>query len=307
MASNVNPYNINGAYPVAGQDNDSQGFRDNFTNIRSNFTYIKKELEALQSRGVFKTELPADAGGSTSGLDNNFNGSLVSNALIKGFRDVVGAVTLDNDVATVAVDAAPVQTLTTSLPITNLLFTNWPVGSYMAVKIKIITSGASQVIMLPVEVSENVNTISGLDVPTGALTLDVAGAYWFEFSSLDGGAIVAIRDLSRNPVATVTHADSATTATTVTAAAQPSITSVGTLSSLTVTGTIVGKSTLSQHADSADDALVTTSIRVGVQSAIGAAGDKAGYIIADTDYVYVCTADYDGTTHIWKRAALVAY
>jgi len=32
--SNINPNNINAAYPVAGVDNDSQGFRDNFTNIK---------------------------------------------------------------------------------------------------------------------------------------------------------------------------------------------------------------------------------------------------------------------------------
>ena len=30
MASNINPNNIDTTYPVAGQDNDSQGFRDNF-------------------------------------------------------------------------------------------------------------------------------------------------------------------------------------------------------------------------------------------------------------------------------------
>ena len=35
MASSINPNNIDTTYPVAGQDNDSQGFRDNFTNIKS--------------------------------------------------------------------------------------------------------------------------------------------------------------------------------------------------------------------------------------------------------------------------------
>ena len=35
MASNINPNNIDGTYPVAGQDNDSQGFRTNFTNIKT--------------------------------------------------------------------------------------------------------------------------------------------------------------------------------------------------------------------------------------------------------------------------------
>jgi hypothetical protein len=37
--SNINPNNINGSYPIAGQDNDSQGFRDNFTNILNNFNF----------------------------------------------------------------------------------------------------------------------------------------------------------------------------------------------------------------------------------------------------------------------------
>ena len=35
MASSINPSNVDGTYPVAGQDNDSQGFRDNFTNIKT--------------------------------------------------------------------------------------------------------------------------------------------------------------------------------------------------------------------------------------------------------------------------------
>ena len=47
MASLVNPSNINGNFPIAGQDNDSQGFRDNFTNIRNNFTFIKAEVELM--------------------------------------------------------------------------------------------------------------------------------------------------------------------------------------------------------------------------------------------------------------------
>jgi hypothetical protein len=49
MASNINPYNIDHTYPVAGQDNDSQGFRDNFTNTRNNFIQTKSEIETLQA------------------------------------------------------------------------------------------------------------------------------------------------------------------------------------------------------------------------------------------------------------------
>lgn len=52
MASSINTGNIDGAYPVAGQDNSSQGFRDNFTNIKTNFGYAKSELEDLQTKAV---------------------------------------------------------------------------------------------------------------------------------------------------------------------------------------------------------------------------------------------------------------
>ena len=34
MASNIDNTSIDATYPIAGQDNDSQGFRDNFTVIK---------------------------------------------------------------------------------------------------------------------------------------------------------------------------------------------------------------------------------------------------------------------------------
>lgn len=36
-------------------------------------------------------------------------------------------------------------------------------------------------------------------------------------------------------------------------------------------------------------------------TAIGASGDKQGMIAWDTDYIYICTADYDGSTEVWRR------
>ena len=65
--SSINPNNIDGTYPIAGQDNDSQGFRDNFTNIKNNFTFAYDELADLQSKAVLKSAL----NGST--LDNTLS------------------------------------------------------------------------------------------------------------------------------------------------------------------------------------------------------------------------------------------
>ena len=48
MASSIISSTIDETYPVAGQDNDSQGFRDNFTIMKDNFSYAKSEIETLQ-------------------------------------------------------------------------------------------------------------------------------------------------------------------------------------------------------------------------------------------------------------------
>ena len=37
---------IDQTFPVAGQDNDSQGFRDNFSNIKTSLTKVKADLDA---------------------------------------------------------------------------------------------------------------------------------------------------------------------------------------------------------------------------------------------------------------------
>ena len=57
MASNINPNNIDTTYPVAGQDNDSQGFRDNFTNIKNNFSSAETEIDDLQAKVIVKSAL----------------------------------------------------------------------------------------------------------------------------------------------------------------------------------------------------------------------------------------------------------
>ena len=52
MTSLINPNNIDGGYPVAGQDNNSQGFRDNFTNTKVNFQYAEQEITDLQDQVI---------------------------------------------------------------------------------------------------------------------------------------------------------------------------------------------------------------------------------------------------------------
>lgn len=59
MTSNINYAAINQNFPVAGQDNDTQVFRDNFGQIKDNFEAAKTEIEDLQDNAV-RTDGPND-------------------------------------------------------------------------------------------------------------------------------------------------------------------------------------------------------------------------------------------------------
>jgi hypothetical protein len=68
MASNIISETIDGAYPVAGVDNDTQGFRDNFTIIKTGLATAQSEITVLQDNTPKLNE------------SNDFLGSDVTNA-----------------------------------------------------------------------------------------------------------------------------------------------------------------------------------------------------------------------------------
>ena len=70
MASNINTTGLDDLYPVAGVDNDSQGFRDNFANIKTNLGHAATEITALQN-GVARVDGNNDFGGNEI-YDANF-------------------------------------------------------------------------------------------------------------------------------------------------------------------------------------------------------------------------------------------
>lgn len=47
-----------------------------------------------------------------------------------------------------------------------------------------------------------------------------------------------------------------------------------------------------------------TQVKSAPASALGASGDKRGMFAFDTNYVYICTANYSGSANVWKRVAI---
>jgi hypothetical protein len=55
-----------------------------------------------------------------------------------------------------------------------------------------------------------------------------------------------------------------------------------------------------------DDAMII-NISKTPASSIGAIGDKRGMIAWNSNYIYICTANYDGSTAIWRRAEIATW
>ena len=198
MSSNINPNNIDGTYPIAGQDNNSQGFRDNFTQTKVNFQYAADEINDLQSKGIFKAALTGSAG-----LDNNMDGALLYAALIQDFSAVKIAPTPISGTLTLNYASAHYQSYTTaSAGSVTLAFNNFPItGTYGYMKLQITVTNVSYTLTLPSTVSLGLTGIQGISPGTSGqvntITFGATGVFEFGFGSYDGGSTITVFDLNR--------------------------------------------------------------------------------------------------------------
>jgi len=191
MTSNINPNNIDGAYPVAGQDNNSQGFRDNFTNTATNFQYAADEITDLQNNAVLKSALA----GTT--LDNDMQGSVLSNAQLQDMSETVLSLGTLSGSVTINYELGSFQTLTTNGAV-SLAFTNFPVaGTAGTVTVQVTVASTAHALTFPSAVSVNARGIQGLNTSTNTITFAAIGVYSFTFITSNGGTTVTVRETNK--------------------------------------------------------------------------------------------------------------
>lgn len=78
--STINTNGIDVNYPVPGQNNSTQGFRNNFNSIKQNLNIAGTEITDLQNRVVLKSAL------ANSTLNNDMANTLIANASTLQFR-----------------------------------------------------------------------------------------------------------------------------------------------------------------------------------------------------------------------------
>lgn len=181
MASNINTTDIDAEYPVAGQDNDSQGFRDNFSTIKDNFIAAKQEIETLDADTAKKT------------VNNDFNYNKITNAVFTAnVEDTYNIGAWDEDTITINYNNGHYQTFQVNVAILNIAF-EWPnfssiPGGGALCKIRLVITGngtASDVTFGGTTVRKNYSGTMSVESTTRPRVVDV----W-----TDDGALIYVQD-----------------------------------------------------------------------------------------------------------------
>ena len=193
MTSQINPNNINGEYPVAGQDNNTQGFRDNFTNIKVNFQYAETEITNLQANSISKV--------STS--VNEFNDSVIYGARLQN----TGYIQLNRGnvapTANINYAAGSFQTITANAN-TTVNFTGLPAAGNTAVITLAINAVAANSSTNPYTLTvANVNNSSSgiIGYSGGVLSFPrtnttSAGTHTYQFVTDDNGSSFTVTPMA---------------------------------------------------------------------------------------------------------------
>jgi hypothetical protein len=200
MTSQINTNGINTNYPVPGQNNSSQGFRDNFAQIKTNINTAATEITDLQSKVVLKAAL------NNSVLNNDMANTVISNCATQGFRSTTynlgnaldGVVVVDANKADLHYGTATGNVL--------LQFGNWaPTNTASNVTVKLTISDPNIVVSLPsqcvssnnnfgvtlLENYANINGYASFTAPANANVVELT------FSTLDCGSTITVTPVNR--------------------------------------------------------------------------------------------------------------
>jgi len=341
--STINTNNINVNYPIAGINNSTQGFRDNFTSIKTNLDTAGSEISDLQNKVILKSAL--------NGLEinNDMANTLISNALTKSFR--ASTYNLGSNLSgniVVNVPAADVH-YGTIVANTTFSFGGWsPDGTKSQIELHLAVGNANAYITFP-STTTDINNIPYQGMTYTALLLEnylsnaspaanttytnqvqiPAGVQNVNFviSTLNCGNTLDVYPLNRpikssfvesgvpavsNVVATgtITAATNSTTVTGVGTSFTTELVAGRVIlnSANAVVGTVQSIASALSLTLTANASTAVANLAYRRQLPIGSIGDRTGAIKTDGNSIYLCTANYaGGNTTIWKKITPSSY
>lgn len=200
--SRIDASGINDEYPVAGVDNDSQGFRDNFNLIKTGFESAKLDIQDLLSTAVLKSELLS----ANQIVDNDFNGNEIYNVVLRQVGSAVSEVsptTPNLDIA--SANYFKIQTITSNIA---LAFNNTQIGaltSAIEVILELQTNTSGHTVTLPTATYTNMENVPTANGPS-ALELYAPGTYMYKLTTTNAGTSWFVEQL-RQPSNVTEHSN----------------------------------------------------------------------------------------------------
>jgi hypothetical protein len=200
MTSSINAGTINQNYPVPGVNNSSQGFRDNFLATKNNFANAAFEISDLQAKAILKSGL----GNTGVAPNNDMANTLISNALVQGFRQTTYNLGTNlNGADTVIVDLKNGDYqygIVAANANISMSFAGWaPAGTYSEVIVSFDVTNSNSYIALPGAVlGQSINTIENYDAVNSTINAPYGVTQLtYVFSTIDCGQTVDITPLDR--------------------------------------------------------------------------------------------------------------
>ena len=159
MASNINSSDIDANYPVAGQDNDSQGFRDNFNTIKTSLATAKTEITALQDDTA------------KVNANNDFNGNKIQEANLQSTTEQTFSTSNLTDDVNISFNNGHYQIVTVGDDLT-LTLTDW--------------AASGKLCKLRIELKSNDSDTHNVTFSAGSQTLKLEAGTLLSDSSLVG-------------------------------------------------------------------------------------------------------------------------
>lgn len=181
MASSlINFNNINETFPIAGANNSSQGFRDNFSAIKSGLARAKFELSELREKSVLKSPLD----GTT--LDNDYNYTIQRKVQLQSFSETFYNQGIVAAAAELNFSNGNFQKITLSVANCFLGFANFPTGSQVGrMTLWVSCSNTNHKLSLSGDV---IYGLSGDFITGNQIIFPAIGDYLIEFIGVNNAA-----------------------------------------------------------------------------------------------------------------------
>jgi len=284
--SAINTNAINTTYPTPGINNSTQGFRDNFASIKNNLDTASSEITDIQQKGIFKTALNGLA------INNDMGNTIIANAATQGFRSTTyymgSSLPTSPSIIITDVSRADVH-YGVIVGDTVFQFGGWaPAGTKSTVELHLfVASGAAGS-----NIAFPSTTYNSSSIVTGGMKNSVylLENYFSTYASNNVAFVHTIDSVMTN----ITHTNQVSVPAGV-SELQYKLTTID-------CGTTIDIEPINRPQKS-------TAINLRTPTAVGEPGDKMGTIctnvVAGNVVLYMCKADYDGTSTIWQKTTFI--